>query len=75
MRRLTAAMLVSALLSLAASAAQPPPADPAAKAWIAQSNAYTDRLLAVQLEHAPERGSRQGLAKFDERHLQCDTRR
>jgi uncharacterized protein (DUF885 family) len=66
MRRLTAAILVSALLSLAASAAQPPPADAPAKAWIAQSNSYTDRLLAVQLEHAPERGSRQGLAKFDE---------
>jgi hypothetical protein len=66
MRRLTAAMLVSSLLSLTASAAQAPPADPAAKVWIAQSNAYTNRLLAVQLEHNPERGSRQGLAKFDE---------
>jgi uncharacterized protein (DUF885 family) len=67
MRRLTAAMVVSSLLSLAAWGAEVPTADDAAKAWIAQSNAYTNRLLAVQLEHAPERGSRQGLAKFDER--------
>jgi len=35
------------------------------KAWIAKSNAYTQQLLDVQLKHAPERGSRQGLVKFD----------
>jgi Bacterial protein of unknown function (DUF885) len=35
--------------------------------WIERSNAYTRRLLDVDLEHAPEQGSRQGLAKFDER--------
>ncbi len=65
MRRLSAAIVVSLLFSLAWGAAAPT-ADPDGKAWIAQSNAYTNRLLAVELEHAPERGSRQGLAKFDE---------
>jgi hypothetical protein len=33
--------------------------------WIAKSNAYTNTLLDVQFRHAPESGSRQGIAKFD----------
>jgi uncharacterized protein (DUF885 family) len=39
----------------------------APKAWIQQSNTFTNMLLDVDLEHAPEAGSEQGLAKFDER--------
>ena len=39
----------------------------AGRAWIERSNAYTNRLLTVEFEHAPERGSDQGLAQFDER--------
>jgi hypothetical protein len=35
--------------------------------WIGRSNAYTSQLLDVELEHRPERGSREGLAKFDTR--------
>ena len=35
------------------------------KAWIAKSNAYTQQVLDVQFQHAPESGSRQGLVKFD----------
>ena len=35
-------------------------------AWIATSNQYTDLLLHVQLKHAPESGSRQGLSQYDE---------
>lgn len=35
--------------------------------WIKQSNEYTNKLLSVELEHSPEEGTRQGLAKFDER--------
>ncbi len=35
------------------------------KDWIARSNAYTQKLLDVELEHRPERGSREGLAQFD----------
>jgi len=42
-------------------------ADHAEKAWIQQSNDFTNMLLKVQLEHSPERGSQQGLAAFDER--------
>jgi uncharacterized protein (DUF885 family) len=41
--------------------------DPGEKAWIKQSNEYTNSLLSVQLEHSPEEGSAQGLAKFDDR--------
>ncbi|HEX7157524.1 MAG TPA: DUF885 domain-containing protein [Edaphobacter sp.] len=37
------------------------------RAWILRSNAFTQKLLDVQFEHHPENGSRQGLAKFDER--------
>jgi uncharacterized protein (DUF885 family) len=35
--------------------------------WIAKSNVYTNTLLDIQLEHSPERGSRQGVVKFDAR--------
>jgi uncharacterized protein (DUF885 family) len=41
--------------------------DQAEKPWIKQSNDYTNTLLNVQLEHAPEQGSTQGVAKFDDR--------
>ena len=37
------------------------------RAWIQQSNALTQTLLDVQLEHSPEQGSSQGLARFDDR--------
>ncbi len=33
--------------------------------WIVKSNSYTGSLLDVQLEHSPESGSEQGIAKFD----------
>jgi len=39
----------------------------AEKGWIKQSNEYTNLLLSVQLEHSPEQGSAQGVAKFDDR--------
>ncbi len=42
-------------------------ADHAPKAWIQQSNTFTNMLLDVDLEHSPEAGSQQGLAKFDDR--------
>jgi uncharacterized protein (DUF885 family) len=61
MRGLCAAIAVSALPLIALSA---PATD---KSWIEHSNAYTNELLGVQFEHDPERGSREGLAKFDER--------
>ena len=66
MQRLTAAMLLSAF-SLAVTSKQAIGADAPDKSWIEQSNAYTHQLLDVHLEHAPEEGSRQGLAKFDSR--------
>jgi Bacterial protein of unknown function (DUF885) len=40
--------------------AQGAPAD-----WIAASNKYTNLLLAVEMKHTPELGSRQGLSQFD----------
>jgi hypothetical protein len=50
-----------------AAMAQPPAGHaPTEKAWIEQSNEYTNLLLKVQLEHSPEGGSSQGLAKFDD---------
>jgi len=64
MQRVIAAILASALSCLAWSEPLP---DGSEKGWVAHSNAYTNKLLAVQLEHDPEQGSRQGLAQFDER--------
>lgn len=58
MRRTIAAFLITAAVT--AGAQQAPD-----KAWITKSNSYTQMLLDVQLKHAPERGSRQGLAQFD----------
>jgi uncharacterized protein (DUF885 family) len=66
MQRLTAAMLLSAF-SLAVTSTRAVGADGPDKSWIEQSNAYTHMLLDVHLEHAPEEGSQQGLAKFDSR--------
>ncbi len=58
MRLIVAGFLV---LVAAAAGAQSAPN----KTWIAKSNSYTQMLLDVQLKHAPEQGSRQGLAQFD----------
>jgi len=35
--------------------------------WISISDAYTKSLLAVRLDHSPEEGSSEGLAKYDDR--------
>jgi hypothetical protein len=67
MRRLIAVVFVSCASWAAWAAPQPASGEVAARAWIERSNAYTNRLLAVELEHAPELGSREGLAQFDER--------
>ncbi|HEV7358140.1 MAG TPA: DUF885 domain-containing protein [Steroidobacteraceae bacterium] len=48
-------------------AQQPAGGDHGEKAWIRQSNEFTNMLLSVQHEHTPEQGSQQGVAKFDER--------
>jgi hypothetical protein len=58
MRQVVVGLLVAAAVT--AGAQQAPD-----KVWIAKSNSYTQMLLNVQLKHAPERGSRQGLAQFD----------
>jgi hypothetical protein len=36
------------------------------KPWIVKSNGYTRELLDIELEHSPEQGSQEGVAKFDE---------
>ena len=66
MRRPTIAFLSIALCfaALARGAASPEHPD---RGWIERSNAYTSKLLEVELAHRPERGSREGLAKFDTR--------
>jgi uncharacterized protein (DUF885 family) len=66
MHRFGTAIFLSAL-SFTAAGQQPAGNDQAEKAWIKQSNDYTNTLLNVQLEHTPEQGSVQGVAKFDER--------
>lgn len=39
----------------------------AESAWITRSNAYTNTLLEIQMEHSPESGSQQGVVKYDPR--------
>jgi len=59
LNRAMPAMLATALLSLLLNLpaiAQRPAAD-----WIAASNRFTNQLLAVEMKHAPELGSNQGL--------------
>ena len=72
MQRIITAIFLS-VISLAAMAQTPAANSPAEKGWIKQSNEYTNLLLNVQLEHSPEQGSAQGLAKFD--HLISDPSR
>src|ERR1700733_5508775 len=66
LQRFSAAILLSAI-SFAAMADSSAEGDHTEKAWIKQSNEYTNMLLSVQLEHSPEQGSTQGVAKFDDR--------
>jgi hypothetical protein len=66
MYRLLAAILLS-VFSFAAVSRQTPHTEDFDKAWIKQSNVYTNMVLDVQLEHSPEDGSQEGLAKFDSR--------
>ena len=66
MQRLTAVALVCTL-SFTVQGKQVPDADHSGKAWVERSNHYTNMLLEVEFAHSPERGSRQGLARFNER--------
>jgi uncharacterized protein (DUF885 family) len=66
LQRFCAAILLSAI-SFAAMADSSAEGEHTEKAWIKQSNEYTNMLLSVQLEHSPEQGSTQGVAKFDDR--------
>jgi uncharacterized protein (DUF885 family) len=66
LQRSSAAILLS-VISLAGVAQTSAVEDQAETAWIKQSDEYTNMLLSVQLEHSPEQGSTQGVAKFDDR--------
>src|ERR1700722_20664608 len=66
LQHLSAAILLSTI-SFAGLADTSAGGDQAEKGWIKQSNEYTNMLLSVQLEHSPEQGSAQGVAKFDDR--------
>jgi uncharacterized protein (DUF885 family) len=66
MHRSTAVILACAL-PLAVHAETVPLAEPNGQSWVERSNHYTNMLLEVEFAHAPERGSRQGLARYDER--------
>jgi uncharacterized protein (DUF885 family) len=67
MRRAIVALILGGSLSWAAWGEQAPGTAANEQTWVERSNASTNRLLDVQLEHRPEQGSRQGLAKYDER--------
>jgi uncharacterized protein (DUF885 family) len=51
--------LLAAVLALPLSAQTAPPN------WVAVSNSYTNKLLAVEMKHQPEAGSDQGLSQYD----------
>jgi len=52
-------------LSLAATLLCLPVCAQAPLDWIAASNQYTNQLLAIEMKHAPELGSNEGLSEFD----------
>src|ERR1700689_2015972 len=66
LQRLATLIFLSAI-ACAGVAQTPAGKTPAEQGWITQSNDYTNLLLSVQLEHSPEQGSSQGVAKFDDR--------
>ena len=66
MQRLTAVTLVCTL-SFAAQGKPASETNSSGLAWVERSNTYTNMLLEVEFAHTPERGSQQGLARFDER--------
>jgi uncharacterized protein (DUF885 family) len=59
LRKLTY-ILLAALVTVPLSAQAPATPD-----WVAVSNSYTNKLLAVEMKHQPESGSDQGLSQFD----------
>ena len=56
------ALILAAAFSIFPLASQTAPAAPS---WVAVSNAYTNKLLAVEMQHRPESGSDQGLSQYD----------
>src|SRR6201985_3980620 len=64
MLRVTAAIVALAISSAAVAQAAKTLEHPEEQ-WIARSNAFTHLLFDVQLQHSPEEGSHQGVAKFD----------
>jgi uncharacterized protein (DUF885 family) len=61
-------MLRKLSLTLAAAVAILPVSGqtaPAAPNWVAVSNGYTNKLVAVEMKHRPESGSDQGLSQYD----------
>jgi Bacterial protein of unknown function (DUF885) len=56
--------IASATFFILPAFAQAPGAD---QKWIATSNGYTHLLLAIEMKHHPESGSRQGLSEYDTR--------
>jgi len=63
MRKIAAAFLLGTVSMMAVSVAAAEPG----KDWIAKSNAYTQKLLDIDLNHSPEQGSAEGVAKYDSR--------
>jgi uncharacterized protein (DUF885 family) len=66
LQRLTAVTFLSAIAFVTMAQTPAGKSEPE-QGWIKQSNEYTNMLLSVQLEHSPEQGSAQGVAKFDDR--------
>jgi len=56
------ALILAAAFSIFPLASQTAPAAPS---WVAVSNVYTNKLLAVEMKHRPESGSDQGLSQYD----------
>ncbi|HEY4447922.1 MAG TPA: DUF885 family protein, partial [Steroidobacteraceae bacterium] len=60
-------VILACALPLAAAGGQIPQPGQGGRAWVERSNSYTNQFLEVEFAHTPERGSRQGLARYDER--------
>jgi uncharacterized protein (DUF885 family) len=62
--RLPILTALATVLPFTCFALEPAP-DAATKPWVARSDAYTQRLLAIEFAHTPEQGSQEGLVQFD----------
>ena len=65
MKKSTIVRLSSVLVASLAPVSLSAQAPPSVPSWVATSNTYTNKLVAIEMKHQPEAGSDQGLSQYD----------